>query len=299
MSSKRLFIALTAVAALAGPSSAFAQAGPDPKLKAMLPESIQKSGVIRVGTDPHNAPYVFYDTDNTTLIGLEQDIVAEMKKKLGVDFQFSPAQFASIITSVQADRFDMGISAFGDFVKRAAIVDEIDYTYEGTGIIVAAGNPHKVAKISDACGLKAAAVQGSIPLELLNKQAGLCPADKPLEILQFPTGDQSVLAVRSSRADLLMDTYGVTAYQLAHQDPNAGGQKLDLVRGKQYAVGYQAMIVGKDKPQLRDAIQATLSAMIQDGTYQAAFKKWGLEDNMLKTITINDAARFADYMKLD
>lgn len=299
MISKRLFTALAITAFMAGTTVALAQSAPDPKLRAMLPESIQKSGVIRVGTDPHNAPYVFYDTDNTTLIGLEQDLVATMRKKLGVDFEFSPAQFASIITAVQADRFDMGISAFGDFVKREAIVDEIDYTYEGTGIIVVAGNPHKVEKISDACGLKAAAVQGSIPLELLNKQAGLCPAGKPLDILQFPSGDQSVLAVRSGRADLLMDTYGVTAYALAHQDPNAGGQKLELIRGKQYAVGYQAMIVGKDKPQLRDAIQATLAAMIADGSYQAAFRKWGLEDNMLKTITINDAARFADYMKLD
>ena len=294
---------LALVAALGGAVPASAQSaapeGSDPALRAMLPAKIRDAGVIRVGTDPHNAPYSFYGPDNSTLIGLEHDLVAVMSKKLGVTFQFNPAQFASIITAVQADRFDMGISAFGDFEKREKIVDEIDYTHEGTGLIVAAGNPLHINKLADSCGHRAAAVQGSIPLELLNKQAGLCPADKPLQIQQFPTGDQTVLAVRSGRADMLMDTYGVTAYELANQPANAGGQKLELIPGKQYAVGYQAMIVGKDKPQLRDAVQATLQAMVKDGTYAAAFKKWGLSDNMLETITVNDAARFADYMKLD
>jgi polar amino acid transport system substrate-binding protein len=297
---KYRFLSTTAILAIVGAFSLTpAQAEPDAALRAKLPQSIQDSGVIRVGTDPHNAPYSFYDTDNTTLIGLEHDLVATMEERLGVKFEFSPGVFASIITAVQADRFDMGISAFGDFVEREKIVDEIDYTHEGTGIIVVEGNPHKIAKISDSCGLKAAAVQGSIPLELLNKQASLCPADKPLEILQFPTGDQSVLAVRSGRADLLMDTYGVAAFALANQPEDAGGKKLELVKGSVYAVGYQAMIVGKDKPELRDAVQATLQSMVADGTYEAAFKKWGLEANMLETITVNDAAAFTDYLKLD
>ncbi len=293
-------LVLVGVTAGSGPTLAqSAPAGADPLLRAMLPKAIQDAGAIRVGTDPHNAPYSFYGPDNATMIGLEHDLTDVMGKRLGVTFQYSPAVFASIITAVQADRFDMGIGAFGDFVAREKIVDEVDYTHEGTGLIVAAGNPHKVAKISDACGLKAAAVQGSIPLELLNKQAGLCPPDKPLQILQLPTGDQTILAVRSGRADLLMDTYGVTAYTLANQPESSGGQKLELITGTQYAVGYQAMLVSKAKPQLRDAVQATLQAMVKDGTYAAAFKKWGLTDNMLQTITINDAATFADYMKLD
>lgn len=299
---RKSLLACLAFAGLLSASHSFAAsapAGADPKLWSMLPARIQQSGVITVGTDPHNAPYVFYGADNTTLVGLEQDMAKVMAQKLGVKFEFAPAQFASIITAVQADRFDMGISAFGDFVPREKIVDEIDYTYEGTGIIVPQGNPKNIQKISDACGLTAAAVQGSVPLELLNKQAGLCPSDKPLTIKQFPSGDQSVLAVRSGRADMLMDTYGVTAYELQHQPANLGGQKLQLVEGKKYAVGYQAMIVGKDDPQLRDAIQATLQSMIKDGSYAAAFKIWGLSANMLPKITINDAARFADYEKLD
>ena len=265
----------------------------------MLPERIREAGVITVATDPHAPPYTFYAEDNATLIGLEHDLAAEMARKLGVRFQFSPMQFASVITSVQGGRNDMGISAFGDFVERERIVDEIDYAYEATGIIVPEGNPRGIEKIGDLCGLRVAAVQGTIPVELLHKQAERCPPSNPLEMRQFPSNDQVVLAVRSGRADALLDTYGVAAYTLAKLQGGRGGRNLELVRGAKYAVGLQAMIVSKRNRALRDAIQATLQAMVEDGSYRAAFEKWGLEENQLETITINDAGRFTDYLDVN
>ncbi|KGM35397.1 ABC transporter substrate-binding protein [Inquilinus limosus] len=290
----KLFVLMAAAILGAGAAQA---AEVDPALRAMLPEAIRQAGEIRVGTDPQQPPYDFYDTDNTTLIGLEQDLAAEMAARLGVKFTFSPAQFASIIPAIQAGRFDLGISAFGDFIEREKILDIIDYTLEGTGLIVLEGNPHNIKKISDICGLRAGAVQGSIPLQLLDKQKGLCPADRPLEVLQFPSNDQAKVAMRSGRLDVSLDTVGVAAYTLAHQPQT--GKKLELVDTAKYAVGYQGILVGKNNPELRDAIKATLQKMIDDGAYGKIFAKWGLSQNAVTTITVNDAARWADYMKLD
>lgn len=59
------------------------------------------------------------------------------------------------------------------------------------------------------------------------------------------------------------------------------------------------MVTPKSDPRLRDAIQATLQSMIEDGTYHKIFQKWGVTDNQVPKITINDAARYANYMKLD
>lgn len=290
-----LTIILAAAAALM--SSAAWAAGVDQKLHDMLPEKIKSSGEIKVGTEPQTPPYDFYGEDNKTIIGLERELRDEMGTRLGVKFTDAPAQFASIIPGIQAGRFDMGMSAFGDFADREKIVDVVNYMLEGTSIIVLEGNPKGVHKLKDACGLNAGAVQGSIPLQLLDKQKTLCPADKPLNVMQFPSNDQIKIALQSGRADLSMDTTGVAAYSLQHQP--AGNKKLELVGGTQYAVGYQAMLVGKESPQLRDALAATMQSMIDDGSYAKIFQKWGLGDNKLDKVTINDAARFADYMKLD
>jgi polar amino acid transport system substrate-binding protein len=298
MTAKFLAATVAAILGLSAGATAGRAASMDPKLHAMLPPDIQASGEVRVGTEPTAPPYVFYGEDNKTFVGLETELAQALGERLGVKFTFMPTQFASIVPGIQANRFDVGLSAMGDFVPREKVVDEIDYSYEATGIIVPEGNPHHIAKLSDACGLRAAGVQGSIPLQLLDKQKELCPADKPLEVLQFPSNDQLTVALNSGRVDVSMDTYGVAAYTLAHQ-PGTGGHKLELVKGARYAVGYQAIVVSKQATQLRDAIKATLEGMMADGSYQAIFAKWDLAANALPKITVNDAARYADYMKLD
>lgn len=287
---------ILATAALLASGTARA-AGVDQKLHDMLPEKIKSAGEIKVGTEPQTPPYDFYSEDNKTIIGLERELRDEMGTRLGVKFTDMPAQFASIIPGIQAGRFDMGMSAFGDFAEREKIVDVVNYMLEGTSIIVLEGNPKGVHKLKDACGLNAGAVQGSIPLQLLDKQKTLCPADKPLNVMQFPSNDQIKIALQSGRVDLSMDTTGVAAYSLQHQPQ--GNKKLELVTGAQYAVGYQAMLVSKENPELRDALAATMQSMIDDGSYAKIFEKWGLGENKLDKVTINDAARFADYMKLD
>lgn len=269
----------------------------DQMLHNMLPDDIKASGEIKVATEPQAPPYDYYDTDNTTIIGLEQDLVAEMAARLGVKFTVLPSQFASIIPGIQAGRFDIGMSAMGDFVERQKIVDIIDYTLEGTSIVVLEGNPHNINKLKDTCGLRAGAVQGSIPLELLDKQKTLCPADKPLNVMQFPSNDQIKIALRSGRIDLSMDTTGVAAFSFANQPE--GDKKLALVEGAKYAAGYQGIMVRKQDTQLRDTIVATLQKMIDDGSYAKIFEKYQLGENMIEKVMVNDGARFADYLKLD
>jgi polar amino acid transport system substrate-binding protein len=296
MTGKTNLAIMIAAAAILANSTAFA-AGVDQKLHDMLPEKIKSAGEIKNGTEPQTPPYDFYGEDNKTIIGLERELREEMGARLGVKFTDMPAQFASIIPGIQAGRFDMGMSAFGDFAEREKIVDVVNYMVEGTSIIVLEGNPKGVHKLKDACGLNAGAVQGSIPLQLLDKQKGLCPADRPLNVMQFPSNDQIKIALQSGRVDLSMDTTGVAAYSLQHQPE--GNKKLELITGAQYAVGYQAMLVSKESPELRDALAATMQSMIDDGSYAIIFEKWGLGENKLDKVTINDAARFADYMKLD
>jgi polar amino acid transport system substrate-binding protein len=296
MTGKTNLTIILAIGAVLASSTAWA-AGVDQKLHDGLPEKIKSAGEIKVGTEPQTPPYDFYGEDNKTIIGLERELRDEMGNRLGVKFTDMPAQFASIIPGIQAGRFDMGMSAFGDFAEREKIVDVVNYMLEGTSIIVLEGNPKGVHKLKDACGLNAGAVQGSIPLQLLDKQKTLCPADKPLNVMQFPSNDQIKIALQSGRVDLSMDTTGVAAYSLKHQPE--GNKKIELVSGAQYAVGYQAMLVSKESPELREALAGAMQSMIDDGSYAKIFEKWGLGENKLDKVTINDAARFADYMKLD
>ena len=289
-------LALVSLLALA---PALAAAGEvNPKIREMLPQRIRDAGFITAASDPHQPPYDFYAADNATLIGVEQELLTEVASKLGIEIRRIAAPFPSIIPGIQSKRFDLGASAFGDFVEREKIVDIIDVNREAAGLIVVKGNPHKVMKLSDTCGLRGAAHQGSTPLHLFELQAAACPADKPLEILQFTTSDQAQLALKSGRADVSLANVGVSAYTTANQP--AGGILLELVTTSRYAVGYQGWLVAKENPELRDAIIAALQAMVDDGSYANVFMKWNLKQNVLEKITYNDAASVVGtYFNID
>lgn len=293
----RLFIALLASTTIGWATAAHAE--PIPGLYDLLPQYVKDAGQIEVASDPHQPPYDFYDENNETLIGVEQELLAEVAVRIGIPINVTPAPFPTIIPGIQSGRFDLGASAFGDFLEREEIVDIVDVNYEAAGLVVVAGNPLGINKIADMCGHRGAAHQGSTPLTLFEMQAERCPADQPLEILQFPSSDQAQLAVKSGRADAYIANVGVSAYSTANQPE--GGIQIELVTDSRYAVGYQGWIISKDNPGLRDAVIQALQSMVDDGSYGAVFDKWNLSQNVLETITYNDAARFPreQYFSVD
>ena len=296
---KSRFIAVLMASAFTGWTGTAIADDVIPGLHDMLPQYIQDAGRIEVASDPQQPPYDFLDDVNETMIGVEQELLAEVGKRIGISINVTAAPLPTIIPGIQSGRFDLGASAFGDFVERQKIVDIIDVNYEAAGLVVAAGNPLEINSIGDMCGHKGAAHQGSTPLTLFELQAERCPADSPLEILQFPTSDQAQLAVKSGRADAYIANVGVSSYMTANQPE--GGIQLELVTDSRYAVGYQGWIVSKENSGLRDAVIQALQSMVDDGTYGEVFDRWNLSQNVLETITYNDAARFPpeEYFNID
>lgn len=286
-----------AVVSLAGCGSNAETATNDSNgLRAMLPEDVQEAGVLRRVTDPASPPYNFVDPRDQQLRGLEVDLAEEIGRHLGVRIETDTMQFPGIIPAVQSGRYDFAMAAFGDFPEREKIVDVIDYSTEATSLVVPEHNPLNVQKISDLCGRRASVTTGSIPQKLLTLQNEKCP--QKIDVLTFQTDDQAGMAVRTGRADAQVNTVGVAKYAIANMPPT-GGHPLKVLDGSRYAVGYQGIVVSKQESEIRDAIVAALEAMQADGSYQRVFDKWGLSQNALQKIAVNDAAKYQDYLKLD
>ncbi|MDA3644444.1 ABC transporter substrate-binding protein [Saccharopolyspora indica] len=289
-------VALAAVS-LTGCGGGAEPAADEPnELRAMLPEEVREAGVLRRVTDPSSPPYNFMDQQSKQLQGLEVDLAEEIGRHLGVRIETDTMQFPGIIPAVQAGRYDFAMAAFGDFPEREKIVDVIDYSTEATSLVVPEHNPLNIQKISDLCGHTASVTTGSIPQKLLTLQNEKCA--QPIDVLTFQTDDQAGMAVRTGRADAQVNTVGVAKYAIANM-PATGGHRLKVLESSRYAVGYQGIIVSKQESEIRDAIVAALEAMQADGSYQRVFDKWGLPQNALQKIAVNDAAKYQDYLKLD
>ncbi|MGW2996706.1 transporter substrate-binding domain-containing protein, partial [Streptomyces sp. NPDC001193] len=164
--SRNLIIALTAATALATLTScsdsadaaksagveqitvAGAAVTKDTALHDALPDAIKKSGTVRVATDVPYAPFeMFVAEGEPELTGLDYDLGQALGAKLGVKFDFAPQKFDGIVPAIQAGKFDAAMSAMTDNKERQAVVDFVDYSVSGSGIMVAKGNPEKITNM--------------------------------------------------------------------------------------------------------------------------------------------------------
>ncbi|MFF0277682.1 MULTISPECIES: ABC transporter substrate-binding protein [unclassified Streptomyces] len=265
----------------------------DPALHAMLPDSVKKAGKVRVATDVPYPPFeMFVKEGGTELTGLDYDLGQALGGKLGVTFAFTPQKFDGIVPAIQAGKFDAAMSAITDNKERQQVVDFVDYSQSGSGILVGNDNPAKIADLDDLCGKKVAVQTATNQLDLLKEhQAECAEAGKGrMEIQTFPKDSDAQLALRSGKVVAQVLTKPAAGWVAKTAD---GGKAFDLVEDPAAPGGYNAspngIAVSKQQPELTDAIQKALQALIDDGTVDKIYGTYGVASIALKEATRNAA----------
>ncbi|WP_229868960.1 transporter substrate-binding domain-containing protein, partial [Streptomyces chryseus] len=174
----------------------------DAKLHAALPDAVKKSGTVRVATDVPYAPFEMFVTEGKSeLTGLDYDLGQAIGARLGVKFAFTPQKFDGIVPAIQANKFDVAMSAMTDNKERQAVVDFVDYSISGSGIMVAKGNPEKITTLDDLCGKKVAVQAATNQLDLLKNHQAACrkAGSGAIGIQTFPKDSDAQLALRADK----------------------------------------------------------------------------------------------------
>ncbi len=121
---------------------------------------------------------------------------------------------------------------------------------------------------------------------MIQAQVEKCKAGgKPApEVQSYTDQPSSILAVRSKRADAFFSSQAPLTYFVSQ----ANGQlELSGVGQKNgFDDLYQGAVVPKGSP-LGPVLLDSIKALMDNGTYAAIMKKWGLENNMIKQPGLN------------
>lgn len=281
-----------AAASPAGPVTvAGVEVTKDQALYDTLPDEIKKSGTVRVATDVPYPPFEMYVKEGSAqLTGLDYDLGQAIGAKLGVRFAFSPQKFDGIVPAIQAGRFEAAMSAITDTEERRQVVDFVDYSQSGSGILVADGNPEKIATLRDLCGKKVAVQAATNQLDLLKAQQRTC-APRGIDIKTFPKDSDAQLALRSGQVAAQVLTKPAAGWVAKTADEGAA---FDVVDDPAAPGGYNAspngIAVSKRLPALTGAVQKALQQLIDDGTVTKIFDKYGVASIAMKEATKNAAA---------
>ncbi|WP_156726026.1 ABC transporter substrate-binding protein [Streptomyces apocyni] len=254
-----------------------------------LPKKYQDAGVIKVGSDIAYAPMEFVDKDNKPA-GVDIDIANALGKVLGVEFKFTSGDFDQLILNLNTGRQDVAISSITDTKERQegagkdnkGGADFVNYFQAGSAILVQKGNPEGIKSLDDLCGLTVAAQRGTANETLVKDQQKKCGSEKLKDFISDKDTD-SITQLQTKRADAVVTDYPVALYN----ELEAGGGKLFEVVGDQIEAAPYGIAVSKENPELRDALQAAVQAIIDDGSYAEVLKKWKAEAGAIKKATVN------------
>ena len=78
---------------------------------------IKRRGVIRVGFNPDNLPWSYYNSQKQ-LVGFDIDMAHQLAHKLGVKIEFVPLQFSTLGELMRKDHFDIAMSGVVGTIER-------------------------------------------------------------------------------------------------------------------------------------------------------------------------------------
>ncbi len=249
-------------------------------LATMVPAKVRQAGEITAASNAAYPPFAFVDSGNQA-VGIEPDLLRAIAEKLGVKAMLTPIEFVGIMPALQAGRFDVGLGGFFDTEARRQVATFIDYMYAVDGLITRPGNPDHIS-VNDLCGKTISGSETSAEVVNLNALSKRCTdAGKPaIDVVVLKGTPAQIVAVKSGRVMAANVTKAVVVYMASQ--PGAGVEDVPgLVENADGRKQLDGVMLRKDEPDLANAIEAAMNAMMADGTYARIMKKWGIPEDLL------------------
>lgn len=255
----------------------------DDALAALLPADIQDAGTLRVATSDDYPPLEMLAEDNKTITGAEPELITAIGEVLGVKAELTKVAFDSLISGIQADRFDIAIQAMLDTAERQEQVTFVDYFNTSTTMLVKSENAKKFTELDALCGQSIAVESGTGQVDIAAEQSQTCvdSGEAAISVLEFPDTVACLQSVVTGRTQAFLGGTPTIAFQADKSDGAlvATGTPMNL---KPYGI-----LIPKDDDKLAEAVQGALQKLMDDGTYDEILAKYGLQDGSISEATIN------------
>jgi ABC-type amino acid transport substrate-binding protein len=234
--------------------------------------NIQKTGVIKVGTDPTWPPYQLRDSQTGQIVGFEVDLANAVAEKLGVRIEWNDVTFDNIILSVQGGQLDMGVSGFSVTPER---LEQVSFTLAHSttlGQVVMLKSVMQAKGITTVSSLEDLKAKGiTVGVQDQNvEQTELQDAgvsirswgDSAAPFQDMVSANPSVQAVY---AETPITSYWIAQFKAEGKDVGV------IYEHPYYPVSF---LTAKNSHTLLDKVNGALAELIYDGTVDKLKAKW-------------------------
>ncbi|MCQ9389813.1 ABC transporter substrate-binding protein [Brevibacterium sp. 50QC2O2] len=249
--------ALTAALALA--TATLTACGSDKESDTDALELIQP-GTLKVGATSDNKPYSY--NENGKFTGFEVEMAEAIAEEAGLKIEFTQKEFAALIPGVASGQTDAVAASTSITDERKAIVDFTSVYYIGYISILAKKDNGVTDELSSMEGKKLGLMQGSMQDKYAQDRL------KSTEIVRYPDYNAAVAALKAGSIDGVFIDLPPGGEYVKQDDSLHMPINIEL---PEYPV---AMPIGKDKPNLKKALDDAIDRVIKSGKWLEIDKKY-------------------------
>jgi polar amino acid transport system substrate-binding protein len=242
-----------------------------PASRAQTPLPVIDTGKLTWGSAATFPPFEYMDDGKA--VGFDVDMMAAIGAKMKVQSTISPMEFKGLIPALLGGRIDAIASGMYINPERSQVVDFIPYLRVGNQLLVAKGNPLHIAGPDDLCGHRIVVPVGTVYEKEAQAHAAECQTagKAALTVMSLTSTAVGALAIKEGRADVLIASTPTCA-ALIKESPDAF-ETAGPVFENNTLLG---LGLPKDKPALKEAVDAAFKAIVADGVITDLVKKYGL-----------------------
>lgn len=240
---------------------------------------------VSVGIYPSYPPLDIRDPASGELKGFDIDLGKRVAQKLNVTFDLQETAFAQLVASVQTGRIKLFFNGMNDTAPRREVISFVDYLRSGTQFMARAADayPDEAAL----CGKKVAGSRSTnLPGQIAEWSQAHCESQGRPAVV-FLGADNNIDArsqLKQGRADAMAQD-SLTIPFIQAQEPG-----VYQTVGKPFDMTIMGVGVDKSDASLQNALVKALQSMIDDGSYAALLKTWGLPpSSAIARATVNGA----------
>lgn len=255
---KKLFAVLLAAMMLL----AMVACGNDTSDPTPTPDPTPDTKTLYMATEGTFPPYEYYDGDK--LVGIDVDVANAIAEKLGMKLEVVDIAFDSIVSGVQAGKYDMGMAGMTVNEERLEKVNFSDSYATGIQVVIVKEGG-KVKSLDDmaADGVVIGTQSGTTGFLFASDDFG----DE--KVKGFAKTTDAVEALKNGQVDCVM-LDNEPAKALVAANPDAGLSILDTA----YANEDYAIAINKQNTDLLNQINAALAELKADGTLQGIIDQY-------------------------
>lgn len=251
-----------------------------------LPDRVKTAGKIVIATQPNYPPIAFKDVATNQLAGFDIELGEAIAKELGVKVEWQETAFAQMLPSLQTGRVDAVMAGMSDLPARRETADFINYMDSGAQFYTVTAFADTIKTPEDLCGKSVGASRSTNwPRQIGEWSDANCVA-KGKPAINVVGTEGSVDARTQLKTQRLQG--GVQGSEtMSHFQKLEPNTYIPL--GKPFTNSLAGIPFAKtaEGTQLRDAVKGALDRLQANGTYDALIQKYGLANNAIKPITIN------------